>query len=319
MQSPPLVFIVVLTYQMCDLVRSCLISLKDLTYPDFKIVVVDNGSNDGTEEMIRDEFPELEVIQTGSNLGYTGGNNRGIEYAIEQGADYVLVLNPDTVAADPNFLSRMVAHTEAHQDVGIAGPRVFLREFGVVQNTVLLPPGLWRNTVNWIRFRVNPKSLEFSGDDVIESKVLNGVCLLIRVNCLREIGLFDENIFMYIEDADMDYRAHRHGWRVQYLPIDGVIHRQKREGYHMTSLVSFLLKRNSVYYLCKIDKRLDAWGYAIISLTLLTARGVLTFDRHRFKEYMQFCRRLVLAYRQILSRDLGSGLDKSFGPPFAPM
>jgi GT2 family glycosyltransferase len=301
---------------MRDIVRHCLDSLRSITYPNYKIIVVDNDSGDGTEEMLRSEFPDLRVIQTGGNLGYTGGNNRGIEYAIENEADYVLILNPDTEAANPEFLDEMIAYAEAHPDIGIAGPRVFLREAGVVQNTVLFPPGLRQNTVNWIRYRINPKLLEFSGDKVVETKVLNGVCLLIRIACLRQIGLFDENIFMYIEDADMDYRARLHGWRVQYLPIDSVIHRQKREGYQMTGFVSFLLKRNSVYYLRKTGKHVDAWGYAILSLLLLGARAILTFNRERFKEYARFCKKLAIAYRQIL---LGRSLDESFGPPFAQL
>jgi GT2 family glycosyltransferase len=125
---------------------------------------------------------------------------------------------------------------------------------------------------------------------------------------------------MYIEDADMDYRARQHGWRVQYLPIDSVIHRQKCEGYHMTGPVSFLLRRNSVYYLCKIGKRLDAWGYATISLTLLITRAFLTLDRNKFKEYMQFCKRLLVAYWWILTNhDPGCTPDESFGPPFAKL
>jgi GT2 family glycosyltransferase len=264
--------------------------------------------------MLQEEFPEITTLQTGGNLGYTGGNNRGIEYAIDHGARYVLIINPDTVLANPRFLDEMVDYTEAHPQVGIAGPKVFLREAGRVQNTVLFPPGLWRNTVNWIRFRLNPNSLVLSGDEAVETKVLNGVCILIKTSCLREIGLFDENIFMYIEDADMDYRAYRHGWLVKYLPIDSVVHKQKQDGYHMTGQVSFLLKRNSVYYLHKIGRRADAWGYAVLSLLLLGCRAVLTFNKNGFIEYLQFGRRLILAYKQIL---LGRKLDESFGPPYA--
>jgi hypothetical protein len=93
-----------------------------------------------------------------------------------------------------------------------------------------------------------------------------------------------------------------------------VVHEQKREGYHMTGWASFLLKRNSVYYLCKIGKRLDAWAYALLSLLLLIMRGVLTFNVTGLKEYSGFSKKLAAAYRQIL---LGRKLDATFGPPFA--
>ena len=312
--SEPSVYVIVLTYNSREVGRRCLQSLRGLTYPRRHVVVVDNGSKDGAEEMLRQEFPEITVIQTGGNLGYTGGNNRGIEFALAQGADYVLILNPDTVLANPGFIEEMVAYAEAHPNVGIAGPRVFLREAGVVQNTILYAPGLWRNIVHFFRYRLKPGSCELSGDEVAEAEALNGVCLLIRSSCLRQIGLFDENIFLYIEDADMDHRAHKNGWRVVYLPVDSVIHQQKREGYHMTSAVSFFLKRNSVYFLWKIGKRFDAWGYAILSLLLLFARGVATFNLEGFAEYLRFSRRLALAYHRIL---LGYKLDELFGPPFS--
>lgn len=147
---------------------------------------------------------------------------------------------------------------------------------------------------------------------MVEAETLNGVCLLIRAQCLREVGLFDENIFMYIEDADLDYRARRAGWRVCYLPIDSVVHEQRLEGYEMTSLVSFLLRRNSVYFLCKIGRRLDAWGYAIGSLALMTTRGLL--HPGRLADYWRFGRRLATAYLQILR---GLPLNEKFGPPYA--
>ncbi|MBO0722262.1 MAG: glycosyltransferase family 2 protein, partial [Blastocatellia bacterium] len=310
----PLVHIIVLTYRMREVVRICIQSLLRLEYPNYRLVIVDNGSADGTEEMLRDQFPGLTLIQTGGNLGYTGGNNRGIEYAIENGADYVLLINPDTVLANPQFLAEMIEHTEAHPETGIAGPRVFLRDHDRVQNTVLFPPGLWRNSINWIRYRIKPASLALSRNEPLETKVLNGVCLLIRTSCLRQIGLFDENIFMYIEDADLDYRAQRQGWQVKYLPIDSVIHKQKQDGYHMTGQVSFFLKRNSVYYLHKIGRRTDAWGYAVLSLLLLALRAILTFKKDGFIEYISFSARLAGAYKQIL---LNRQYDESFGPPYA--
>ena len=282
---------------MRDQVRECLTSLASVGYPNLTIVVIDNNSGDGVEQMLANEFPAVVFLQTGENSGYTGGNNFGIRHAINSGADYVLVLNPDTVVVNPNFAAEMVSRLESNPRIGIAGPRVFYRDFGNVQNTVLFAPGLWRNLANWFAYRLKPESFRLSGDREIEAEVLNGVCLLIRTDCLKQIGLFDENIFMYIEDADLDHRARQHGWQVRYLPIDSVVHRQKTEGYDMTSQVSFLLRRNSVYYLCKVGKRAEAIGYAALSLLLMLARGLVTF---RLADHLKFCRKLAASYWQIL-------------------
>lgn len=310
----PLVYIILLTYQMREVAERCLSSLEGLTYPNRRIIVVDNNSGDDTELMVKNRFPEVAALQTGQNLGYTGGNNFGARYAMENGADYVLVLNPDTILANPGFIEEMVAYAEANPQVGIIGPRVFLRERGTVQNTVLFAPGLWTNIKNWIAFRLNPAAFDLSKETAVEAEVLNGVCLLLRADCLRQIGLFDENIFMYIEDAEMDYRARLHGWSVKYIPVDSVIHEQKQEGYHMTGMVSFLLRRNSVYYLCKVGKPAEAWGYAILSLLLLAARAVATFSHKDIVDYTRLCQKLASAYLLIL---LNRPLDSSFGPPFA--
>jgi len=311
-RSRPAVYIVVLTYNAREEARACLRSLRGLAYPNCRVVVVDNASSDGTEAAVRAEFPDLAVIQTGRNLGYTGGNNRGIEYALERGAEYVLVLNPDTTLACPRFLDEMVAYCEAHPRVGVAGPRVFRDEGGAVQNTVLFAPGLWRNLRHWVRYRLDPDFAALSGDEVVEAEAVSGVCLLLRAACLREIGLFDENMFMYLDEADLDYRARRRGWQVRYLPVDGVVHRQKAEGYGVTGEVNFLLKRNAVYFLRKVGRRSEAWAYAGLSLALLLARALWPFAREGFAEQWRFCRRLAAAYRLILT---GRPPDASFGPP----
>lgn len=296
---PPSVFIIVLNYRLREQVRECLWSLQSLQYPNYRLVVVDNNSGDGLEELIRAEFPGVVFIQTGANLGYTGGNNRGLAYAIAAEADYALILNPDTVVINPDFVAEMVRYLEQHPRVGIAGPRVF-REAGEVQNTVLYAPGLWRNLWHWFLFRLAPGSLRHSGEQVVEAEVLNGVCLLIRLDCLREIGLFDEYYFMYIEDADLDWRARERGWQVCYLPIDSIIHQQKRDGYQLNGPVDFLLKRNSFYYLFKLGRRLDAILLGVLILVLVLARGLLRPDRGGLGEAIDFCRRLMADWRQIL-------------------
>jgi len=301
--AQPLVHIVVLNYQMREQTLDCLRSLQALTYPNWRLVVVDNGSNDGLEEAVRRDYPTAVFLQTGENLGYTGGNNRGLAFALADGADYTLILNPDTVLANTELLTAMVAYLEAHPEVGIAGPRVFLRDRQTVQNTVLFAPSLWRSLGHWGRYRLAPDSLVLSGSSVVEAEVLNGVCVLLRSRCLHDIGLFDETFFMDIEDAHLDERARRAGWSIRYLPIDGVIHRQKREGYHATGLVAFLLKRNSIYYLVKTGQRGQALGYALCSLLLMGGIGLWRLSRRDLsgaREALRFCRDLSRTTRVIL-------------------
>jgi len=311
----PSVYTVIVNYNTRDLTLKCVESMRKVTYPNHKIVIVDNGSTDGTEDAIRAEYDDVVIVQTHGNLGYTGGNNKGMSYALSNCAEYILVINPDTIVVNFDFITAMVAYLSENSDVGIVGPRVFLRELGNIQNTVLFEPGLKRNIESWFRFRANSEFGRLSKDSIIEAEVLNGVCLLIRSQCLREIGLFDDNIFMYIEDIDMQHRARAKGWRVRYLPVNSIIHDQKEGGYNLTGNVDFLLKRNTVYFLNKIGKRFDSVGFAILSVGLSLIRALIPFNRNgeTFGDYIKFTKRLINAYVTILT---GREPDKSYGPPY---
>ncbi len=296
--------LVVLTFNCREAARRCLESIRTLTYSPIDVIVVDNASSDETAAMVRKSFPTFDLVETGANLGYTGGNNRGIERALMRGAEYVAVMNPDAVVVNRSFIESLVDFMEKNPNVGIAGPRVFLRTTARVQNTVLVPPGMYRNLTHWFLFRVNQEFAHRSGDSVVEAEVLNGVCLMMRADALRQVGLFDEQIFMYIEDADLDYRMHRAGWRVVYVPVDSIVHEQKHDGYDMFSNVSFLLRRNSVYYLQKNGRPVQAWSYAVLSLLLMVVRSLSRRRTASLRASLRFPRLLMTAYwRLLIKRD----------------
>ncbi|NOT64032.1 MAG: glycosyltransferase family 2 protein [Acidobacteria bacterium] len=296
MTNDPLIAIVILTYRSEAIIERCLESFAQLRYPNASFLIVDNDSRDATADIVLTRFPQISFIPAGGNGGYTGGNNLGIEQAIKQGAKYVLIVNPDTVLQNPDFLTEMVGYCETQPRLGIAGPRVFLRAIDTIQNTILFPPGLGRNVVHWFRYRWNSQFAQLSGAAVASAEMLNGVCVLFRTECLQQIGLFDEPIFMYIEDADLAYRARLAHWEIRYLPIDSVIHEQKEEGYHETGFAAWLLKRNSVYYLLKIGRRAEAWGYASCSLALFFVKLCLSARRRGFQAYGVFLLKMIKSY-----------------------
>lgn len=274
--AEPRVVAVVVNFRTPDDAIRCVRSLQQLRYGNLGVLLVDNDSKDGSIERFRAELSGVGVIAAGRNGGYTAGNNLGIRAAIDEEADYVLVLNPDTVVLDHGFLRELAAYMEAHSTVGAVGPRVHLQAKGSVQNTVLRFPWVWRRIADWIRTRRGvPRRRE--PDRPAEAEALNGVCVLFRTACLKDVGLFDERTFAYIEDIDWGYRARRKGWRKVYLPVDGVLHLQRTGGYERGGRVDYLLKRNTLYFLMKSGRWFQAAFYTTSILAL--AAGMWASER----------------------------------------
>ncbi len=125
--TPIFVCIVVLTWNRRVDTLECLRSLARITEPEVRVILVDNGSSDGTVEAVREEFPGIELIETGENLGYTGGNNMGIRRALDLGADYVLILNNDTVVA-PGFVRELLAVDSKSDRIGFVSPKIYFMD-----------------------------------------------------------------------------------------------------------------------------------------------------------------------------------------------
>lgn len=271
--TAPRVGVVVVNFRTPELTLACAESLRGIDYPNWRLLVVDNASGDDSAERFSAALPRDEVLIATSNGGYTAGNNLGVAEMLRRGCDYVLVLNPDTVVVNRRFVSELVDHLAANPTVGAVGPRVFLRRHGNVQNTVLKFPWVWRRAVDWVKIRFNGSPMR-SRDKSLDAEVLNGVCVLFRASALKEVGLFDERTFAYIEDVDWAFRAERRGWKRAYVPTDSVVHLQKESGYERGGNVDYLLKRNTLYFLMKSRRWFQAAGYTAATMAMATVQSV---------------------------------------------
>lgn len=257
----PRVAAVVVNYRTPEQTVACIRSLRSVRYAPFDVVVVDNDSRDGSADWIEERLPEVRVLRAHRNGGYTAGNNLGVREAMARGADYVLLLNPDTLVVNARFVDELVAVAERLPDAGALGPRVFLRSTERVQNTVLRFPWLHRRLVDSVLHRLLGRPMR-SGARLRSAEALNGVCVLFRSQALRDVGLLDDRTFAYIEDVDWGWRAQARGWRRLYVPVDSVLHLQKEAGYERRGDVDYLLKRNTLYFLLKAGKYVQAAGYS---------------------------------------------------------
>jgi N-acetylglucosaminyl-diphospho-decaprenol L-rhamnosyltransferase len=236
--------IVIVNYNVRDLLRDCLASVFDSRGDfTFKVCVVDNGSTDGSADMVAREFPQVRLI-CAENRGYAAGNNLGLRAfgfhdEGSQGATkgesiprFALLLNPDTVLP-PSAIADMMAFMEANPRAGVAGPRLVRedgsldkacrRSFPTPEVAFYRLSGLSRLFPQSPRFgRYNVTYL--SPDVTTEVDSVVGAFLLIRGEALAQVGLLDERYFMYAEDLDFCFRAKQQGWQVWYNAGVTVLH-----------------------------------------------------------------------------------------------
>ncbi len=223
----PSVYCILLQWRSCDDTLECLASLQATSYPNLRIVVVDNGTPEHCRRALRTRFPAVDLLLNERNLGFSGGNNRGIAYALAQGAEYVLILNNDTVVA-PDFLEPLVARLSADRHIGMVGPKIY--QYGTENQ-------LWfaGTTCDWLLGR--PLRLRHRGFGQIDrgqydreqyGDFLSGCAMLLRREVFERVGMFDRAYFAYFEDVDLCLRVRREGYRILYVPAACVYHKAAR-------------------------------------------------------------------------------------------
>ncbi len=222
-----------------DDLRLCLTSLRTAAADPTTIetVVVDNASSDGSADMVAAEFPDVRLIRSPTNTGFSGGNNIGLEGMT---AEYALLLNSDATSA-PGALDRLLPWAEANPDAGIVGPKV-VNPDGTLQFSCRRFPtfaaGVFRNVYIGRLFPNNRPAADYLMQDFDHNSILDvdwvsGCALLIRRECMEKIGLLDAaTFFMYCEDMDWCLRAHEADWRVVYYPDAVVTHAIGRSSDH---------------------------------------------------------------------------------------
>ncbi|MGC9358694.1 MAG: glycosyltransferase family 2 protein [Anaerolineae bacterium] len=217
----PRVVTIVLNWNRREDTLECLRSLEHLTYPKYGVIVVDNGSTDGSVEAVQEAFPSVQLLTNAENLGFAGGNNVGIRHALDGEADYVFLLNNDTVV-DAALLDEVVATAETDPQIGLVGPKIYYYD---------QPDRLWYAGAReqWLRripATVGLDELDQGRyDQVRETAFIYGTAMLIRRQVLEDIGLFDERFFAYHEDADFCMRARQAGYRCVYNPRGVIWHK----------------------------------------------------------------------------------------------
>lgn len=210
-----LVYVIILAWNHKEDTHEVLSSILKDEYANKKIVVVDNASSDGTTEMIQNEFKDVNVIRSEKNLGVSGGYNLGIDYAISNNADFILVANND-ISTDKGMISQLVLALEKDPLAGIAMPRIY-HYYGDRTH-------LWCTGAHWRKFPPTVKMTNYNRPDwemgsvPIPIDFAPSCVLLLRKQMIEEIGEFDTTYFFYFDDWDFSKRSTQAGYRILFVP-----------------------------------------------------------------------------------------------------
>jgi GT2 family glycosyltransferase len=228
--SKPILSVVIVNYNGGILLQRTLETLYDTTAGlPLEVFVVDNASTDDSLDRVRAEFPQVQIIESSTNLGFSRANNRALRRV--QGG-YILLLNPD-VELQPGAVQTALGYLSSHLDVGIVGPRVLLPNGSLdkpCRRSFKTPVIYFYKTVGLSALfphspRFNRYYMGFLPEDQLaEVDAVIGAFLMIRRECMEGIGLLDERFFIYCEDEDWCFRAKKAGWKVVYNPEAVVIH-----------------------------------------------------------------------------------------------
>lgn len=252
--SDPRVITIILNTSHRDDTLACLDSLRRALYCANDVIVLDNNSSDGSAEAVRRLFPEVEVVSLARNLGYGGNNNVGIELACRRGADWVFVLNEDTILA-PDCLTRMVEAGESDARIGMVGPMVYHHsEPDVIQSAGGRLGPAWEA----LHYGENERDCgQF--DRLRDVAWLSGCAIMARRACIEQAGALDDRFFYYYDETEWCLRAGDYGWRITHAPAARLWHKGVRRDYRPAPNITYYNTRNHFLMLAKRRAPLAVW------------------------------------------------------------
>ena len=265
--------IVIVNWNSYEVTRNCLDSLRSLNHPDYEVVLVDNGSEDGSGDRLKQEFPEITLLKNEQNLGFTGGNNRGINYALESDKALVMLLNNDTIVT-PDFASILCDRLMAEEDLGAIQPKIMFNQERHI---------IWNGGTSFSKLGQIPQTLGFRKEDqgqfdkAHDIPWVTGCCFLIKAAVVKQIGTLDDRFFIYYEDTDWSFRVAKADYRMLYEPSTLIYHEvgrseDNRESFgegNLSPFAHYITVRNHIFFTRKHARGfyvLTAWAYQLAKI-----------------------------------------------------
>jgi GT2 family glycosyltransferase len=235
--------VIIPTYNGIAVLETCLRSLATQKYQSFSVLIIDNGSTDGTTSMIEKVYPSASVLRFESNLGFAKAVNKGIRSVV---TPFVLLLNNDTVV-ESDFIGILVCSLRnSPKNVAAINPMVLNIDGSAVENCGFFIDKKWR--AHHIAAGVRPNEVK---NEPAEIFGVNAGATIFKLDFLLDVGCFDDDFFAYYEDVDLSIRGKAKGWKYFSEPTARVFHHHSHTGNSLPGLKSFYLRRNYLWYVIK--------------------------------------------------------------------
>lgn len=228
--------VVILNYKVLEKVKACLSSVFKSDYENLQVYVLDNNSHDGSDEYFSSKN-EVKFYQTDKNLGYSGGNNIGIDLALKDNCQAIFILNPDT-EIEPTTVTRLVKALET--GVGIAGPKIFFSN----SKKIWYAGGIFDSANVLGSHRGVNEEDHGQFNELAETDYVTGAAMMVKREVFERIGILDDNYFLYYEDTDFCLRAKKAGFKIVYAPAAVVYHENAQSTGIGSSLQDYFITRN---------------------------------------------------------------------------
>ncbi len=290
------VYIIIVNWNGLKDTYECIRSVLNISYKNYTILVVDNGSDKDDSKEIATKFPEVITLRSESNLGFSGGNNLGIKYAMDKGAEYILLLNNDTIV-EKDFLDVLVNIASKNQTIGLAVPKI---------NYYSEPSKVWYagGYISKFRGAALTEGCGKSDSKYTEDKFVTfatACCLLIDKRVINDIGLMDENYFLYLEDADYCLRSYNSGYKILFAAQSKIYHKINKSTTKENNYIPLYYNtRNRLTFIKKFYKNIFYFSllYMLCIFSLKSMIGIFTGDFTRVKV-------IYLAFRDFFLKKYG--------------
>jgi len=285
----PKVSIIILNWNGLKDTIECLESLKKITYPNYEVIIVDNGSEGNDADVLEEKYRDyIKLIRNKENLGFAGGNNVGIRKVLKEGkSKYILLLNNDTVA-ERDFLYELVKYYD--ESTGICAPLIFnfykLNEIWSSGGEFNILKGIYSNSTREIKRNQR------------ETSFISGCCWLVREEIFRKFGLLDEKYFLYSEDMDFCYHLKKASYKLKVIPSSVIFHKISRTVKKDSPLLFYYFHRSKLIFLRKNYKGFKKLFYLNLNIIIRYLRAFEYFVK-RQKELSKSIKKALQDYKYV--------------------